>query len=68
MAKLITLKEPTPVNARNFFQQNEQKDEGAPMLPKSVGAAASMFGGQLKPTNSQVPSWKKNAPTPMESG
>ena len=26
-----------------------------------------MFGGQLKPTNG-VPSWKKNAPTPMESG
>ena len=60
--------EPTPVNARNFFKQQDETHKEEPILPKSVGAAASMFGGQLKPTNGSVPSWKKNAPTPMESG
>ena len=55
------VKEPTPGNARNFFQQ---KDAETPELPTSVSGAAAMFGGKLKPAGQR--NWGKTTPTKAE--
>ena len=54
-------KDPTPVNARNFFQQ---KAAETPELPTSVSGAAAMFGGKLKPSGQR--NFGKSAPAKSE--
>ena len=47
-------------------QRAADEPKAEPALPKTVGAAASMFGAQLKPSVGETPSWKKNQPVPIE--